>query len=326
MPGSIFSAKIDPACFPQASGRPALRGTNLAPWAVDRPNAIRPAESGAASGQKQQQMDSRRGKNMIKGLYRSAAGMIPLPYNQDLVTNNLANNNTAGFKQDRMFIRDLVEADLYLNENGIASTGQAPVTVKTDPPAFRASVGDSSRVIEQATDYRQGRMDITGNDFNLAIDGAGFFAVQTPDGVQYTRNGQFAAGANGNLVTAEGFNVMGAGGQPINVQGGKLSVQRNGAVFVDDEQRGTLNVVDFPQPYLLTKTSDSRFIPQPGGGTAQPAQGFSVLQGALEMSNANPIDMLVRLIEVERMFEFGQRAIRLQDETLQQAVSQVGRV
>ena len=94
MPGSIFSAKIDPACFPQASGRPALRGTNLAPWAVDRPNAIRPAESGAASGQKQQQMDSRRGKNMIKGLYRSAAGMIPLPYNQDLVTNNLANNNS----------------------------------------------------------------------------------------------------------------------------------------------------------------------------------------------------------------------------------------
>ena len=63
---------------------------------------------------------------MIKGLYRSAAGMLPLPYKQDLVTNNLANNDTAGFKQDRSFIRDLVEADLYLNANGIAATNQPP--------------------------------------------------------------------------------------------------------------------------------------------------------------------------------------------------------
>jgi len=263
---------------------------------------------------------------MIKGLYRSAAGMIPLPYNQDLVSNNLANNNTAGYKQDRMFIRDLVEADLYLNENGLAATGNPPAEVNINPPAFRASVGNASRVIEYATDFRQGRMDITGNDYNLGINGNGFFAVQTPDGVQYTRNGQFAVGQNGNLVTAEGFNVLGAGGAPINVQGGKLEVQQGGAVFVNNEQRGTLNVVDFPQPYRLTKTADSRFVPQAGGGAAVPAQNFSVRQGMLEMSNANPIDQLVRMIEVERMFEFGQRAIRLQDESLQQAVSQVGKV
>lgn len=263
---------------------------------------------------------------MIKGLYRSAAGMLQLPYSQDLVTNNLANNDTAGFKQDRSFVRDLVEADLYLNANGIAATGQTPPMVKTDPPAFRAAVGDASRVIEQLTDFRQGRMQVTGNDFNLAIEGNGFFAVQTPDGVQYTRNGQFAVGANGNMVTAEGFVVLGANGAPINVQGGRMTVQQNGAVFVDDEMRGTLNVVDFPQPYGLSKVSDSRFVPDAAGAAAAPAQDFFVRQGTLEMANFSAIDQLVRLIEIERMFEFGQRAIRLQDESLQQAVSQVGRV
>src|SRR3990172_12358053 len=152
---------------------------------------------------------------MIKGLYRSAAGMLPLPYKQDLVTNNLANNDTAGFKQDRSFIRDLVEADLYLNANGIAATNQPPAMIKSDPPAFRAAVGNSSSVIEQVTDFRQGRMEMTGNDFNLALEGNGFFAIQTPDGVQYTRNGQFAVGSNGSLVTADGFTVLGSAGAQI---------------------------------------------------------------------------------------------------------------
>jgi flagellar basal-body rod protein FlgF len=261
---------------------------------------------------------------VIKGLYTSAAGMLPLSFRQDLMTNNLANSSTAGFKRDRLFIHDLITADLYLNENQLASTGERPRTISVSPDAFSASVGNSSQVIEERTDFSQGAMDVTGNDFNLGIEGDGFFTVQTPQGIQYTRNGFFNVGANGSLVTAAGFPVLGTAG-PINIQGRKFTVLRNGDVYVDNELRGRLRIVDFPKPYKLTKTANDLFTPQ-GGAAGQAAQNFKVNQGMLEKANAHPVDQLVQMIELQRLFEIGQRAIRMQDETLQQAISQVGRV
>jgi len=261
---------------------------------------------------------------MIKGLYNSAAGMLPLPYRQDLITNNLSNVNTAGYKQDRAFIRELVTADLYLNENQIASTGTPPPMVDISPPAFRASVGDSSQVVQMVTDFSQGAMDITGIDFNLAIEGDGFFTVQTPGGDRYTRNGNFSMNPDGNLATSEGHPVLGSAG-PLNVQGGKLKVQENGDVYVDDIMVGTLQISDFPKPYELNKITDNLYAPR-GAAAPQPSQNFIIKQGALEASNAYGIDQLVAMIEVERYFEFGQRAIRMQDETLQQAVTQIGKI
>lgn len=261
---------------------------------------------------------------MIKGLYTSAAGMLPMPYRQELVTNNLANVNTAGYKQDRAFIRELVTADLYLNEYQIASTGAPPRVVNISPPAFRASVGNSSQVVQTATDFTQGKMEITGVDFNLAIEGDGFFTVQTPDGIQYTRCGNFKMDPDGNLVTAQGHQVQGTAG-PLNVQGGKLQVQHNGNVYVDDLLMGTLRISDFEQPYVLTKIGDSLFVPRPGAA-GRAADNFTIKQGMLEKANAHPIDQLVAMIELERFFELGQRAIRLQDETLQQAATQIGKI
>jgi flagellar basal-body rod protein FlgF len=261
---------------------------------------------------------------MIKGLYTSAAGMLPLPYSQELVTNNLSNVNTSGYKQDRSFIRDLISADLYLNQNQLASTGASPGLANIDPPAFRASVGNSSRVVEYRTDFSQGGMEITGNDYHLALEGEGFFTVRTPQGTQYTRNGQFAISSTGTLVTEEGFEVLGASG-PINVQGGKMAVQQNGDVYVNNILRGRLNIASLNNPNTLSKTDAGRFVPQTGVNM-RVSGNFKVRQGVLEQANAEPIDQLVRLIEIERMFEFGQRAIRMQDETLQQAVTQVGKI
>ncbi|HUU30062.1 MAG TPA: flagellar basal-body rod protein FlgF [archaeon] len=261
---------------------------------------------------------------MIKGLYTSAAGMLPLSFRQDLVTNNLSNANTAGYKQDRAFIHDLVTADLYLNEHGVASSGQPPRSINVYPPAYTASVGNSSLVVVEQTDFTQGEMDITGNDFNIAIDGDGFFTIQTPQGIRYTRNGYFSIGQDGDLVTAEGYTVLGAGG-PINVQGGKLTVQGNGDIYVNNEPRGTLRIDDFPKPYKMTKIGDNLFTAE-GGGAGKTSENFKVRQGMLEKANAHPVDQLVKMIEIQRMFELGQRAIRMQDETLQQVITQVGRV
>ncbi|HLA39836.1 MAG TPA: flagellar hook-basal body protein [Candidatus Glassbacteria bacterium] len=261
---------------------------------------------------------------MIKGLYTSAAGMLPLSHRQDLASNNLANTSNSGYKQDRAFVRALINADMYLSEGGFATNGQPPQLVNVDPPAYIAAVGQAaSQVIDQRTDFSQGPLEVTGNDFNLAIQGNGFFTVQTTQGIQYTRSSSFGINNNGNLVTSDGFVVLGTGG-PINVQGGKLTVQQNGAVLVDGIQRGTLRITDFPQPYKLSKTQDNLFVSQAGAG--QQVQNPVVRQGVVEGANGNPIDQMVQMIEISRMFELGQRAIRLQDETLQQAVSQVGRI
>ena len=261
---------------------------------------------------------------MIKGLYTSAAGMLPLPYRQDLVTNNLANANTSGYKQDRAFIRALVTADLYLNEYQIASTGEPPPMVNISPPAFRASVGNSSQVVEMQTDFSQGDLEVTGVDFNFAIEGDGFFTLQTPDGIRYTRGGNFQMDPDGNLASAQGFQVLGTAG-PLNVQGGRLKVQENGNIYVDNILSGTLRISDFDKPYELNKVADNLFAPR-GAAAARNADNFIVKQGMLEKATGHPIDHLVGMIQLERFFEIGQRAIRLQDETLQKAASQVGRI
>jgi len=261
---------------------------------------------------------------MIKGLYTSAAGMLPLAYRQDLIANNLANVNTSGYKQDRAFVHELINADLYLNEHGIASTGQPPRLVNVMPPAYRAAVGNASQVIVHQTDFTRGKMEVTGNDLNLAIEGDGFFTVDTPQGDQYTRSGYFSINADGELVTADGYTVLGEAG-PINVQGGKIIVQHNGDVLVNDGPRGTLRITDFNKPYRMTKTADNLFIPE-AGAAEQEAEDFVIRQGVLEQANSHSIDQMVKMIEILRLFELNQRAIRLQDETLQQAVTQIGRV
>lgn len=262
---------------------------------------------------------------MIKGLYTSAAGMLPLSHRQDLTSNNLSNTGNSGYKQDRAFVRALINADMYLSEGGFATSGQPPRLVNVDPPAYVAAVGQAaSQVVDQRIDFSQGPLEVTDNDFNLAIQGNGFFTVQTTQGIQYTRSSYFGINNNGNLVTSDGFVVLGTGG-PINVQGAKLTVQQNGAVLVDGVQRGTLRITDFPQPYNLLKTQDNLFMAQ-GGVAGQQVQNPLVRQGVVEGANAHPIDQMVQMIEISRMFELGQRAIRLQDETLQQAVSQAGRV
>ena len=261
---------------------------------------------------------------MIKGLYTSAGGMLPLQYRQDLVANNLANSNTAGYKQDEAFVRELITADLYLNEHKIASTGEQPQLVNISPPAYSASVGDSSQVVQQYTDFRQGMMEVTGNDLNLALDGDGFFTIQTANGIQYTRNGAFSINEDGELVTNQGNIVMGEGG-PINVNGNTINVLANGAVSVDGVVRGRLRITDFDQPYEMTKVGDSNFVPE-SGGAGQAAENFTVNQGMLEANNSHPLDQMVEMIEISRLFELGQRAIRLQDETLQQAISQAGSI
>jgi flagellar basal-body rod protein FlgF len=226
-----------------------------------------------------------------RGLYIAASGMLAEQLRQDQIANDLANTSTPGYKSDRTTQRDF-GALLLTNSATGAVVGTQGTAVQVD------------RVV---TDFTPQPSRDTGEPLDFAITGEGFFAVQTPGGIRYTRNGQFTASASGQLTTADGNAVLGRDGRP-------LQVGSDGHV---DPRR--LDVVLLAGP---RKEGDSLVSGTPGG--AGPAG--QVKAGALEGSGADPAQSMVDMIESMRAYESGQKVIQTIDETLQKAVQQVGSV
>ncbi len=240
---------------------------------------------------------------MIKGIQKIATSMVPRMRLQEVVANNLANAETAGYKKDSIFLR-------YVKEQQGLNSKLAPSW--------------ETRMIDKLyTDYTEGSLDRTDQQLDLAIQGDGFFVVQTPNGEAYTRNGSFSISPSGQLVNADNYPVLTDGG-PLTVQGGTLSVSETGQVSVDNQSLGTLRVVDFPKPYQLTKVNGSVFT-APTGVTPTQASSVVVRQGFLEKSNVDVLKEMVEMIESYRMFETGQRMIQIQDESLGKAVNELPR-
>jgi len=174
------------------------------------------------------------------------------------------------------------------------------------------------------TDNSQGALEATGRDFDVAIEGDGFFVVETPQGPAYTRNGSFTLSPEGTLIDANGYSVMTDAGE-IQILNGEVSITPDGQISVDDQVVGTLQVVDFPQPYNLTKLSGSLVQP-PADVAPEPAPTAMVRQGYLEKSNVDVLREMVDMISSYREFETGQRMIQMQDESLGKATNDLGRV
>jgi flagellar basal-body rod protein FlgF len=225
---------------------------------------------------------------MDRGLYIAASGMLAEQVRQDQIANDLANAATPGYKADRTTQRDF-GALLLAN----SATG-----------AVIGSQGTAVEVDGVSTDFTPKPAQDTGEPLDFAIVGEGFFAVQTPQGVRYTRNGQFSADAQGRLVTAGGNLVLGRGGAPVTVgNGGTVDPRR-------------LEVVALSNP---RKADDTLVTGSPAG----PAQA-QVRAGALEESGADATRSMVDMISSMRAFEAGQKVIQTIDETLGKAVTQVG--
>jgi len=247
---------------------------------------------------------------MIRGIYTGASGMIAEAMRTDVISNNLANVNTAGFKKEVAVTKDFASMLLSRINDG----ADAPVI---------GSVGLGAMVDEVATIHTNGAMRNTGNDFDLAIDGKGFFTVETPQGVRYTRNGTFAKNIQGELITQDGYRVLGQDG-PIPIQGNKMLIGDDGGVSVDDNLVGKLRLVEFDNEKQLTKEGSSLFV-LPQGVAAKPATG-SVRQGFLEMSNVNVIGEMVNLITNYRTYEVNGKVVQSHDHLLDKAVNEVGRL
>ena len=227
---------------------------------------------------------------MIYGLYLSATGVLTNSYRQDVISNNLANAETVGFKKNvAMFQQRLTEAQAQRNPNASSS--------------LLENIGGGLLCAPTQVDTTQGELETTGNKLDVAITGDGYFGVQTKQGVRYTRNGAFTADAKGNLVDQMGNQVLGVGGKPIAVANGTIDTTK-------------VALFNLRNP---VKQGDSNFTGQAGGQATGTVQS-----GSLEGSGVDPARAMIDLMASMRTMEATQRAITTIDTTLQQTSSQVG--
>lgn len=240
---------------------------------------------------------------MIKGIYDSASGMLPRVLKQEIYANNIANANTPGFKKDNVFLEVLTDA----------------VDKSSDVP-WQTRMVDGVYI-----DFSQGSLERTDKDTDIAIEGNGFFVVKTDNGNRYTRSGDFSISSQGILVDGQGNPVLSDSG-PITVDGNSVTVGSDGIVSVDGTVAGNIKVVDFEQPYKLNKAESSYFVPSDQSTVEKPAEDFTVRQGYLEKSNVNIVEIMVDMLSSFRAYEAGQKAIQTQDQTLDKAVNDLGKV
>ncbi len=240
---------------------------------------------------------------MIKGLYRSASGMIPHLKKQEVSANNLANAGTPGYKKDLVFTQELSRAKQKF----------APRRTDWEQPMIE----------DVYVDYTPGSLDKTGNALDLAIEGDGFFTLEAPDGsTLLTRSGSFGVDADGFLVFSDGFRVIGEGG-PIEVGDGRVTVNHTGSIEVDGALVGRIvpnTVADMNQ---IEKIGDSMFAVKEGAELIA-VESFSIRQGFLETSNVDLVREMIDMMISFRAYEANAKAMRSQDESLGHLFSRVG--
>jgi flagellar basal-body rod protein FlgF len=242
---------------------------------------------------------------LLIGLSRQMA----LQRELDVVANNIANLNTTGFKADGNLFEEFLMPVARANE-------------------FAGSDRRVSFVQDRATwhDTSQGSVERTGNPLDVAVDGDAFLAVQTPRGERYTRNGSFQLNAAGELVTSEGFKVLGDSG-PIVFQpeDRDIIIGRDGSIAVPQGARGKLRLVSFARPQELKKDGASTFLAS-AAGQPQAATNARVAQGAIEKSNVRGVLEMTRMIEVTRSYTNIATLLQQQSEMRRSAIQQLAEV
>jgi len=255
---------------------------------------------------------------MNQGLWVAKTGLEAQQTRMAVVSNNLANVNTTGFKQDRAVFEDL------LYQNIRQSGGQS--SQDTLLPSGM-SVGTGVRVVATEKLFTQGSVIQTGNAMDVAINGRGFFQILKPDGeIAYTRDGTFQLSAQGQVVNSSGYVVQPGITIPDGAQ--SITIGTDGVVSVKlagqptPTQVGSLEVADFINPVGLQAIGENLYIETAASGSAQPGtpglNGLGAInQGALEGSNVNVVSELVNMIETQRAYEMNSKAISTADQMMQ---------
>lgn len=265
-----------------------------------------------------------------KGIFTALSGAMAQSQRLDTIANNIANSNTAAFKKDRQTFNEFVTA--YERPPDVIQVPRVPAAIES---FYDMQGGDRGYVDASGTftDFTQGQLRPTGNIFDMAIDGSGFFEVLSPQGVRYTRNGQFKQDSNGTLVTKEGYPVLrdgGAGGDPaarkITLEGRNITVSHSGDIYLNGNQVGRLAVVDVQNPDSLQKVGNSLYTLKANSAeTPVNSPDSQVQQGFVEQSNVNVIDEMADMISATRTFEATQKAMKAFDQMDEKLVNQVGK-
>ncbi len=210
----------------------------------------------------------------------------------DILSNNLSNVNTTGFKEEKPFYT-------LLNETLQGSAGGE----------LGAVINNHAVLSRGSLNFASGSLALTGRDLDVALTGSGFLSVQAPQGVRYTRNGSLTLNAKSVLCTVEGFPVLGENGQ-IALGPGKVSINEQGEVFLNDARIDRLKTASFANPAALLREGSSLMAPVAGQAPAA-ASGLEIQQGYLEQSNVNPITAVVGLVGIMRQFEAIQKSFNL---------------
>lgn len=257
---------------------------------------------------------------MPSGLYIAASGMDASLNRENVISNNLANINTTGFKKDR-------SVDIAFPTYLIARLHDQKIKTLDGTAELRPNIGVMGGGVipqEVATDYAQGSHVQTNSPLDLALNGPGFFTTVGPDGKTWlTRDGGFSLDGNGRLVTKDGMPVLGHNGE-VYIDGSQVAVDAEGNISVDGKALDQLLVVKVDDESKLKKVGHSMFEATPGTQVDMSPDGIQVQQGFLEQSNVDAIREMVNMIEVSRSYEMNAKIVSSYDAIMDQAATQIG--
>jgi len=237
------------------------------------------------------------------GIFQNSAviGLFRQERRYELISNNLSNAMTPGFKKDVSIFHEVFSEALHPSLSTLSMDSEFSQTL-----------------------LQQGNIQSTRNPLDLAIEGEGFFKVKTPEGVRYTRNGNFRLTKEGVLVESNGFPVLSRNGE-INLRGNQIAVEEDGSIKVDGADREKLALITFADLKELKKEGKTLFKLE-GEQEEKEAEGARVLQGALEGSNVNAMEEMVQMIDSLRTFEACYKIVQVQDELNGKSVNELAKV
>lgn len=256
---------------------------------------------------------------MLRSMYASVSSMITLQARQGIITNNLANINTTGYKSQTLVAKSFDDMLLHNKDNykdGVSNVNEL------------GSLNFGVRIDETATSYKQGTLISTENNTDFAIVGNGFFQVtDEQNNTYYTRDGSFKVNPQGYLVTNSGHYVMGINSQTGNseriyIGSDLISISPDNSVMINGENRYKFNIVDFENYDNLTKYGNNLYKGDGGFNS----NNYSIQQKYLEGSNIDSINEVAMMMETVKEFEANQKVIQTIDSTLSQIANEIGRV
>ncbi len=261
---------------------------------------------------------------MQNGVYTGLFGALSAEHRLAIITNNLANVNTTGYKNDKVAFKDTMIhfAHDYARE---------PLENLRSKPLFpEAHLLSRVRLAVEKTDFSQGSMAYTGNPLDVSLAGDGFFNVLTPQGQMYTRNGAFSQNADGTLITKQGYAVLGEGGPIVIPEGtNKVIISEDGRVFADEEEIATFQITAFEDPSRdMEKVGMNLYKLRDGAVPVEEnpfENGLVVNQASIEKANVNVVTEMVKMIEVQRTFEANSKVMQTAHALDTEVISKVGR-